>query len=263
MQPEKELLLGLLHNTHESLKWMWQIVMGAALVIAVQSTYPSVEIIFNSIIDDQVIIKSQNIETIIIFCIGFLPLYFRVFYGDSRFIDLSYMEAVILKNRNMDKSVNFSQFTGFSRFLDISSLIIHAILFIYLSSSLDKPLMFIYLATFFLIFNSLWLVLIIVRNDFLIRIPNLKNYTQRMYARVLDSCNEKPRNDAILFWVINNITHSVVLIGVIILTQYYNLEELFIYLAAFFLLTNSVIDLVVTWEFYFPNFQEFVDLYEQ
>jgi len=260
--PEKELLLGLLQNTHESLKWMWQIIMGAALVIAVQTSYIDVLNVLQSLTSNNTVITDRNIIVIMLLIFAYLPMYFRIFYGDNRFIDLSYMEAVLLKRKDLEENVNFSQFTGLSRFFDLWSLIFHAILFIYLSTMLNQPFIFIYVATFYLAFNSLWLIFIVFRNGVSIRLPDMSNYTERMYSAVQGNINEKPRNDALMFWIFNNVVHFFLLVIVISTFRHYGLgnDDLLIYICIGLFLSNSVIDLIFTWEFYFPNLDKFVKL---
>lgn len=245
---EKEILFGLLHSTHESMKWMWQIVMGGALVIAVQTIYPDLKVFFSN-----TPITQHNIQVLSLFFLVYLPFFFRVFYGNNRYIDLNYVEIMFLKNTEISDMVHLNQFTGISRFLDIFALLMHGILFIFLASILANPKEFIIAIIFFLGFNVLYLFFVVLRNGVKIKIPDIKNYTKRMYSKYI---HEKPRNDVLILWVLNNFFHAILLLLLYQLIGICFNEIIFIYISIIFLILNSSIDIIYTWEFYFPDMEE-------
>lgn len=256
---DKELLFGLLHNSHDSLKWMWQIVMGASLVIAVQTSYEDIRLLLMLFEkeNNNIIINSVNVVLLLI--LVYIPLFFRVFYGNNRYIDLNYTEVLISKQKNFNRIIHLNQFTGLSRFIDILSLILHGILFIILGSVINEPILFIYTMLIFLVINILYLLFVVFKNNIKIHKPNLKHFTQRMYDARKKHLKEKPRNDALLFWIINNFIHMLLLIITLIFSNTLG-NILMIYISIIILFSNSIFDIFYTWEFYFPDVEKFANL---
>ena len=77
----KQLLDSVLANTHESLKWSWQVVMGFALYTAVQETY-------TAFTGPAPMPPDELGLCLAIAVLAFLPTFIRFFYGDNRYLDL-------------------------------------------------------------------------------------------------------------------------------------------------------------------------------
>ena len=248
-----------LKNTHESLKWFWQLVMGAALVTAVKEAY-------RITLDPA---STQNYPGWIkIYAIGllvgaFLPAFVRFYFGDSRYLDLQYLEL----RRNED-AVTFARELQFKltkrrRCLDIAILMWHGVLFLLLASSLARPSVFILIYTFLLLTNCI-LLAISIRHSALRSAPDaeglslavcIKFFLQRICGK---DCFNKPVLEiykAPLFWIANN-AFAGFLMGALFF-EFYKDEEYYMNLFVIFValaILNSFLDLYAEREFYLPDF---------
>ncbi len=124
----REKLNDVLKNLHGSLKWYWQVVMGLAIVKAVDMLYTST---VPKICDESVIAG-------LCFFLVFLPTFARFYFGDSRALDKHYIEYQKWQSIN-EKSIILSRVLRIIMGLDVLLLMLIGICFVFMAPSLANP----------------------------------------------------------------------------------------------------------------------------
>ena len=226
-----DLVRAILFNLHDSLKWLWLILMGFSLVNAVE--------VYAKLLNPQDaekpfdLVKMFLVEPTIVF-ISFILVFIRFYFGDSRFLDLSYKETQYKRGliTELDK------YSGVKRALDIMLLLNHGTFFYFMSFHIGNSTYYSYYFIVLMVVNVFWLLLQVLAGinakypepDPLI--GNMKGY------RVL------------LTWCINNLLFAII-ISYVIFSELPQGIKLCIGLT----ILNSVVDLCFTWKYYFPPLQ--------
>ena len=141
------LLENLLKNTHESLKWAWQIVMGFSMVVAVHSCYVPFLVVLDKLgivslesYAGQTPTVQTSMMSLVLFFVVFMPTFVRFFYGDNRYLDLHYLELTHLANTKGAEEYlsELTQFSGRRRMTDILLLMTHGMIFIFLGNACQR-----------------------------------------------------------------------------------------------------------------------------
>ena len=150
MKAQKEaniLLDSLLENTHSSLKWSWQIVMGFSMLAAAQEGFGLILPLMQYIrvfspLDSAPAGFSlfDCVFSLCLFVLVFIPAFIRFVYGDNRYLDLHYLELTQLAEDRSDESYlsELQRFSGRRRMIDILLLLTHGVIFICLAKALGQ-----------------------------------------------------------------------------------------------------------------------------
>lgn len=229
----RETLNEVLKNLHGSLKWYWQVVMGLAMVKAIDNLYTHLYETKSSF--------EENLTYLIFFC-AFLLVFIRFYFGDSRYLDEHYIEH--RKWQPIDKYLmDISNKISKKRIiLDIFLLVIIGIFFVFMAKSLFYPNRFFMAYCFLLLFNVIWLKLTISMNS--------------DYQTPLITSRDRYR--APDFWVGNNLIHLLFMFFLLL----YNVAPKPVYMGILSLnqilllllcISNSIFDLLHTSNYYFPK----------
>jgi hypothetical protein len=228
----RETLNEVLRNLHGSLKWYWQVVMGLAMVKAVDTLY--------SILFDE--IGTEKMVATLIFSCAFLPTFIRFFFGDSRYLDEHYIE--LRKWRPIDEYLAETpkKISKGRIVLDIGSLLIIGLLFVFMARSLSHPAIFFASYWALLLFNIVWLTI------------TLRLAVDQVQTKsVLQERYRAPR-----LWIKNNLWHMILMgpcLFVMLRTpdslswKTLSMEFLLIALCV----SNSTFDFGRTGYYYFPS----------
>lgn len=243
-----EFVNSILENTHSSLKWSWQIVMGFALITAVQQAYAA--LFEPSGFSDPEL-------SFLLFVFIFIPTFIRLFYGDNRYLDLHYLELRRWNNPEAYLHELRYQLSSHRRFIDIFLLLTHGALFIFLSKAIGKPEIFFFTYVALMIVNVLWLGLTVALNK-RIRVVNAHSQVKSRLVGNDQRSTSTPRRDrSPRFWIKNNIV-ALLIFGLIYLLRSRSQveDETFFGLFIVASLLNSGLDIATQWGFYFPNLDE-------
>lgn len=244
-----EFVNSILENTHSSLKWSWQIVMGFSLVTAVQQAYAA-------LFDTAGL--SDPALSFLLFLFIFIPTFVRLFYGDNRYLDLHYLELRRWNNKPEAYLHELRhQLSSHRRFIDIFLLLTHGELFIFLGKAIGKPEIFFAIYVALMIVNVLWLGLSVALNT-RIRVVNFPSQVKSRLVGNDQRNTSTPRRDrSPRFWIKNNIFALLIFGSIYFLRMRGQIEEeAFFGLFIFTSLLNSGLDIVTQWGFYFPNLDE-------
>jgi len=224
-----ELVRAILGNIHESLKWMWQIVMALALVkgvevfsstlalLEVENPFDLVEIFFN--------------EHSVVF-LSFVLVFVRFYFGDSRHLDLGYKET----QYHHGLMHELKKYSSWYRLTDIFLLVTHGVFFYFLSLHINDTRHYLYFYLLLLFTNVLWLL-----SQFA-----CSHFSGRNQQEILiDGMN---RYSPLLIWSINNIIFIIIVAACVFWKNPWG-----IYAALVMTLMNSLVDFKLTWKYYFPN----------
>jgi len=89
-----DLVRAILKNSHESLKWLWLIMMGESIVKAIEK-YSS--LLHPEDVDNLFKLVNIFLTKNSLVLISFIFVFIRFYFGDSRFLDLSYEETLFRK----------------------------------------------------------------------------------------------------------------------------------------------------------------------
>jgi hypothetical protein len=210
-----------LKNCHETLKWIWVIVMALAVERAIETFIFYIDPNTGAeIVKDWQHIHLNDALLFIIFIVTIV----RFYHGDSRYLDRTYLESQL-------RAVDPKLYSARNRFTDFYLLLIHAFLFYVLAASQRNFSLFFLTYTTLILFNSIWLGIMYLRA------PNKKDVRY-------------PRN-----WAINNIIHVCLFVGLYLLTN--RLEASYSHIVFFTLvISNTFLDYFTTWPYYFPRVEE-------
>lgn len=226
-----ELVREILRNTHESLKWVWLIIMALALIAAVENF---TEVISAVPIEKPFDLLSMLSTIATLTFLSFLLVFVRFYFGDSRHLDLSYIETQF--RYGIESEVK--KYTGAKRALDIASLLLHGILFYFLAANLAAVEKYIYFFTVLLFANSIWL---------LVQLGFSSALTQG-FGKAEAIFGDMKRYGVLIFWPVNNLVFGTLLILVTFSSIPYRL-----YWGLGLTVLNSIVDFSFAWRFYFPN----------
>lgn len=224
-----DLVFEILKNTHSSLKWVWQILMGLALANAIR--------VFSFAINPALIENPLDIlgafycESSLVF-FSFSLIFIRIFFGDSRYLDLNYLET----QYHYGLKAELGSFNTIRRFFDIVLLILNGTLVFMLSQFINETNTYISLFILLMAANIVWLMLAFI-------IQRESNKKEILIGGL-------KRNAPLLRWSINNFVFSVAVI------LWINHSPKGTIIAILLTIFNSFADFLVTWPFYFPDLKK-------
>jgi len=243
-----DLISAILQNIHESLKWLFQLVMALAMVNAIRVYGDSLDTLIIHNPYDFIIIFF-NINTIVF--ISFIIVFVRFYFGDARYLDLSYLETQYFYGLRDE----IARFSGWKRFADIVLLLSHGICFFLMSSYMQSPRNYLYFFVLLLIVNITWLVLQLIFKfgDLFTELIGLKVEKSTSYRKIRKEVlmgymeNYKP----LLIWVTNNAAFVIFLLLLFLISN----QNYALYIALGLTFANSLVDLFSAWKYYFPNLE--------
>ena len=218
-------------NIHGSLKWFWQIIMINAFVHAIRSVFAflpeanSWHKIYYGICNNGT------------FCLlVFTMIFSRIFFGDTRMLDMRYKENV--KLYGIQQSI--AKYRKPKFFTDFFILILHALFFHTIAIAITQPFVFVNAVLVFMWINTIWLAIVYKRRG-----------GSGEFRKEL-GMNE---NQALLIWMMNN---GVCCFGLTLLFMYCLSESrwddrLYVFMSLIVWILNTVIDLIMTRRFYMPD----------
>jgi hypothetical protein len=263
LSPAREAVAKVLENTHETLKWSWQVTMAFALTQAVSAVSDAIARIPEL---SKTTYCVDEWMTIVCFLIGFLPAFVRLFYGDNRYLDLHYSELKRKWNSPPESStqqINSIKFIAERHpplriFSDSMLLLSHGIAFILMAKLSVSFMMYLASHWCMLMLNISWLLVTYCMNKRTVDhnvspVNNVMVGTQR-------NVSESPRRDApVVFWIINNAIFGF-MAGISLMIMFNADKGVLFYsmgtLTLIFYLINSVVDLWQWRFFYWPQLQE-------
>lgn len=233
-----------LMNIHASLKWSWQLIMGWAFMVGVESLYETITVSNKSTIS--LILQPQ----LLLFFSLFVLTFIRFMYGNNRYLDVRYIEFLYdIEEKKLPEvehliSERAAKLSGLRRFYDIVMLLVTGIIFTMLAHSLrfERTDFISYYRTL-IWFNIFFLLVSVVWN---IRLEIKKSYHNRTAFEQLLKREQYPG-----IWILNNF-------ACIILFDFLNsntdLDVSWLFIVIFFI--NSLVDFYFAWFFYFPETDE-------
>jgi len=230
-----DLVRAILSNLHDSLKWLWLIVMGLSLVNAIE--------VYTKLLNPQ---KAETpwglarmfiVEPTLVF-ISFVLVFIRFYFGDSRFLDLSYNETQYSRGLK----VELDKYRGRKRLVDIMLLLNHGIFFYFMSFYIGNTDYYCYFFVILMVVNVFWLLIQVFAGI------NAKHQEPDPLIG-----NMKGHN-VLLTWSVNNLIFVVIISNII----FSDIPQRTI-LCVGFIILNSVVDLCLTWKYYFPPLRELYD----
>ena len=236
-RPDRELNEKTVENVRDTLKTLWQIGMLGAMFEVAKRYGES----FGAI-DEASRFTSQFVQRIFsddsLYFVSFVLCFLRFFVGDSRMLDLSYVEST--RRDGFQKTMR--KFTPTKQALDLALLVTHAFFFHLMAVNIEKHTT--YLSFFFGLsaVNIAWLGLALYKEG------GVKDRT--------DLLTGLKKNWQIRFWASNN----AVWLALFVTTQYVAphlqnpwSEHMICIVCLLYSIANSVIDFVFTRHFYFPK----------
>ena len=249
----RQLVESVLANTHDSLKWSWQVVMGFALAAAVQSTY-------TALTSRPPMATQDFILCLVIASLVFLPTFIRFFYGDNRYLDLHYSELRQWNNYDGYEQDLETKLSVTRRLIDVLLLLSHGILFALLALAIPKPELFFCFYAALLLTNCLWLHKVVNLNETVIATRRPSGVRQLLAgADIEQRTTRSPRRDAApRFWIKNNAIHLVIFFSIYFAWDKTDNANRYIFMYAFVVacISNSIFDLYSQRDFYLPKLDQ-------
>jgi hypothetical protein len=239
-----------LRNTHDTLKWLWLVMMTAALATSVKKSYLYLE---NFATDPLTWFARNEYQPLLFYALGFMPSFLRFFIGNSRYLDLSYLEFTFLKEKpGAEFDSYLKKYSWRKRLYDVIMLITLGIFFVFLGQSVSSPIAFMNCYFFLWAFN-------VVTLYFGIYFFTDKSNTDSDFGLALVGYNEsnklwkclKGRHWAAKIWIVNNALHMALFVVLLNIIGCSPQDNWIIYLGL--ILTNSAIDVNFTLTFYLPD----------
>jgi len=224
-----QLVRVILENIHESLKWMWQIVMGLAFVKAVAVLASTLQL--SSVKNPFDLIGIFCHEHTLVFT-SFVLIFIRFYFGDNRHLDLGYEETQY--HHGLEHELK--KYGGVYRITDIFILITQGVFFYFLALHINDTRHYLYFYILLLGVNVIWLLF-----QFSLSYFHKRNQEELL----IDGMN---RYTPVLIWIINNFVFIVILASCVFYPKPTGTM-----IALIMTLFNSVIDLSLVWRYYFPN----------
>lgn len=277
-------------NSHNAVKSSWLVLFSGGAVIVLSAFHSELKC-FAPIIGANTTADSMcrnqpssfDLTTTTLASFIYVLTFIRFYIGDIRLFDIRYSEIFKLAKDYYEKcskvgSVNekFSRdlcteiFTAYSdrNLYKIENifLIFQTLFIVFIALYTREAVNFLFLFTVLLFVNAAWLWFIALSGKTLIAD---KLYRVFPFLRDVPTISASLPQTASKFWAINNTIFSVLIISILIyiVTQYYNSDtnsgslsnyqatyEALIIIAFLLALANSIIDLIFTWSFYFPQF---------
>jgi hypothetical protein len=226
------LIRAVLENLHDSLKWLWLIIMGLSLVNAVEVYARLLEP--RNVENVSGLVNMFFVEHTIVF-ISFILVFIRFYFGDSRFLDLSYKETQYSRGLKAE----LDKYGGRKRALDIMLLLNHGIFFYFMSFYIGNPAYYSYFFVILMIVNVFWLLLQVIAGI------NAK------YPEPDPLIGNMKGQRVLLTWIVNNLLFVIIISNVI----FSELSQRMLICIAL-TIANSIADLCFTWKYYFPPLRE-------
>lgn len=221
---QKEQLKLAVKNIHQSLKWLWQLMMVLSLLLATSTIYSN---IFS---------QSSAILPFFFFILGYLPVFIRFYFGINQYLDTQYLQpsqATSFEDYLLEIKLKLSKTR---RLLDILLLLSHSIVFVFWAHSIATIPVFIIFYVVLLVLNITFLYLFKVTAD-----RRNKNFSTT--------------DPAPAFWIKNNLIHLFILTFVVLIADWLGATNSLWYalVCLTLLASNSAFDLRHTRFYYFPN----------
>lgn len=234
-----KLIRAILENMHDSLKWLWLIIMGFSLVNAIEVYVKLLSL--EKVTNPYDLLRLFLVAPTLVF-FSFILVFIRFYLGDSRFLDLSYKETQYSRGLGAE----LKKYSGRKRATDIMLLLSHGIFFYFMSFHIGNAYYYVYFFIILMVVNVIWLWLQI-----------LARIGSNHYKGPDELIGGMDGTKVLIIWSINNLIFAVVLI----LTVFSDLPQV----QSFFIcigltILNSIIDFRFTWNYYFPPYHE---LYKQ
>ncbi len=228
-----------LNNIHESLKLIWQLIMGFALSCAVNEYFNVLHAIPGNL---------DHTNTHLFFFL-YLLTFIRFFFGINRYLDQRYIEFLYkIENKNDSEKDNYikgrtQKLSGKRRFFDIIMLLLTGVIFVMLGNSLKKGNdLFIPYYIILMVANVVFLSISVIWNFYI-------NYTLNDDHDQINVSMSKYEKFPV-FWIMNNLI--CLFIYWFASTKFPTYT--FIAFSIIFYL-NTTIDLFKTWKMYFPDIE--------
>jgi hypothetical protein len=252
LSDSRETINEVLKNIHGSLKWFWQLIMGFAMAQAVGMV--SVTLLENP--------RSHQWVPTILFVVAFVPTFIRFYFGHARHLDIHYIEDRRWRPEERFFPEVRACISPLRWWIDVVRLLTHGIIFVLLARLLGSN-------TF--LFFCFYVGLLVINVAYL---PWTHALTKSRRPR--RRLREIPRTDGPVWWIINNTSHAIVMTALISWCYAYpvSLTSLFwplslastngltlqYTLLLLLCATNSIVDLYVTHNWYFPSLDRALDL---
>jgi len=257
--------IEVLRNEHGSLKWFWQLIMGFALVTAIVSAYNSLFPTDSRFpITAMTAVQHRTYSALILFPIIFIPMFLRFYFGDVRYLDERYIEHQLWQpvNGYLDDLHNKLPRSRF--WLDVLLLFMHGVSFIVMALAISS----------YPRFFGAWLALLIMNTVYLA-------VSARLDRDPAAAGKPRPRGLQLLrvtryhrwlpcrwasaasYWWRNNLL-AIVLAAPLLTFSYMGRHwsgTLWTVLLVIIAAANSVIDFLLTSEFYYPTLGRDLDRY--
>lgn len=270
----------LMASEHESLKWVWTILMAGAFVeatIKFSNLLPCGYNLLRSVYEFlglQLLATTETLQAASDVCtnnqmapyslgvfIIFLITFLRFFWGDNRLLDAKYKEVVgflddltdLEHNGEIDEIFEeyIQSYSRRSLVLDACFIVLHGVIIALLGLVILDPYLFSYGYGFLLIFNSIWLILVTVLS---------MGIRSNFWANFLSNGKLTGDLTAMLApwrWASNNIIHAVLLIFLFSRNEdsliFFGQEHTVLGWAIIVMLSNSIIDILFTRNAYLPR----------
>nr|WP_281720812.1 hypothetical protein [Nitrosomonas nitrosa] len=265
----REFILLFAQNNHETLKTVWIVIMGAAVSNA--ASYLSTTLSCDTAILGLASTPSSDctgqpsLAQSALFFLAFMLIFLRFFWGDNRYVDWKYSQAVSLTSSAIDQVVERDSnqnasalfrsalrgYSSNSQALDIYFLIAQSIIFALLAGSIVDPARFQFLFIALLCVNIAWLVLGII---------SPRDHTQGFFKQVSDEAAVEALRSRLpaYVWILNNLVAIGLLTFVaphasIVLGDARAPGESAAIALWVVVMLNNLVSLTLAHHFYFPN----------
>jgi hypothetical protein len=199
---------------------------------------------------------------LVLFLFIYTPLFLRVFFGDSRYLDLHYGQLRALHSRDAYEGLS-KRLSKWTRFWDLVYIFLMASQFLALGQFLND------LGTFSIsygvviginvIFHCFFIARSNLKRPFLkaFNIPTLTKRleTHEIYQDDQGKTDVRPRDKVLVGWLANYVLHFTILIVLVVCYFQYALQDaIFVGLLGVIGVASTAYDLYYSWSFYFPRF---------
>lgn len=222
-----EMVKAILKNLHQSLKWLWQFLMAVALVNAFRCVGEGIP---------GTMTTTESLVGTTLALLSFIGCFIRFYLGDSRYLDLSYLETTY--ERGLESEIH--KFSPTKRLMDVVLLLSIGGVFFIMSGFLTQITQYLFGFVILMLVNVFWLVVQLVWRQ--VR-DGRSDYGTTNTASPLTGGMKA--DDPLRIWVVNNVISM--LLVMIAITLGWPIVGLII------TLVNSVFDFYYTWPYYFPS----------
>ncbi len=233
---ERKLNERKVQNVRDTLKTLWQVGMLGAMFEVAKRYGESFSAIDDASFTWNFFHRIFSEDSM--YFVSFVLCFLRFFVGDSRMLDLSYIEST----RRDGFRNTMKKFTPMKQACDLALLVIHAFFFHLMAVNIEKHTT--YLSFFFCLsaVNILWLGLVLREKGWVLG--------------EFDPLTGMKKDWQILFWATNNAVWLVLSLVTWCLYNY-NMtifyEQIVCVVYLFYSIANSIVDIAFTRNFYFPR----------